>query len=129
MVLPGIDEELDEAKRLYEGIHDFLSKVARDIAENIPRDLPNDLNVIYFPQIGFLITMPMDQETGQVPWEGSEFDIWEKMFSTDAVVYYKNDRMKQMDTRFGDIHGQICGKNTNSYICSTNTELCCRQGN
>jgi len=66
--------------------------------------------VIYFPQIGYLIAMPMDAETGQSYWEGTEDDQWEKMFTSDHMVYYKNSQMEEMDTQFGDIYTEICGQ-------------------
>ena len=104
-----VDAELDQRKRLYEGLSDMLSEVARDIAQTVPLNLPHEMNVIYFPQIGFLITIPMDIDTGRSLWEGSDTDVWEKMFSSDAIVYYKNQQMRQLDERFGDIYGEICG--------------------
>jgi len=111
VVKAGVSEELDEQKRLYEGISDLLSEVARDIAGNVPAGLVDNLNVIYFPQIGFLIAMPMDLEVGRALWEGTEDDVWEKMFSSERIAYYKNYQMTEMDQRFGDIYGDICGEN------------------
>lgn len=110
VVKPRVDPQLDEKKRFYEGISDLLSAVARDLAEAIPVGLPKDLNVIYFPQIGYLIAMPMNLETGQAYWDGTEEDNWEKMFTSDKMVYYKNDQMNEMDTQFGDIYTEICGQ-------------------
>lgn len=71
--------------------------------------MPKDLNVIYFPQIGYLIAMPMNADTGESYWAGTEEDHWEKMFSSDMSVYYKNDQMSEMDDQFGDIYTEICG--------------------
>lgn len=106
----GVDSALDEHRRLYEGIDSLLSEVAREIASSIPDTLPLDLNVVYLPQIGFLITMPMDPETGRSMWEGTEEDVWEKMFSSEANVYYKNTQMRDMDGHFGDLWNDICGR-------------------
>ncbi|KAI9727494.1 MAG: MutS protein msh5 [Chrysothrix sp. TS-e1954] len=110
VVRAGIDETLDEHKRLYEGMSDLLLRVAEKLAEEVPAGLPNNLNVIYFPQIGFLITMPKDTETDAVLWEGPEEESWERMFSTDLIVYYKNETMRDMDERFGDVYGDICDR-------------------
>lgn len=106
----GIDPELDEKKRFYDGIADLLSTIARDLAERIPAVLPNELNVIYFPQIGYLIAMPMDPASGHSAWEGAEEDHWERIFTSNRMVYYKNDQMTEMDNEFGDIYTEICGK-------------------
>ena len=105
-----MDPELDEKKRFYDGIDDLLSAVARDLADTVPSGIPNELNVIYFPQIGYLIAMPMDPETGTSQWQGSEEDHWEKMFTSDTMVYYKNDQMAEMDQEFGDVYSEICGE-------------------
>ena len=109
-VKPGVDPDLDEKKRLLDGMGDFLSNVAQEIARDIPLGLPGQLNVIYFPQIGFLIAMPKDQETGTSLWEGSRDTPWERMFSTEKLVYYKNSHMQDLDEHFGDVDSQISGK-------------------
>lgn len=82
---------------------------AHEIAEEVPIGLPADINVIYFPQLGFLISMPKDEETGRSLWEGSDEDPWEHMFSSEEIAYYKNDTMKAMDIDPGDIYTEICG--------------------
>ena len=84
--------------------------VAQDIASNIPVGLPCELNVIYFPQIGFLIAVPKDEETGAPLWEGRHEHPWEQTFKTEEQVYYKNDNMHELDEHFGDIDGMISGK-------------------
>lgn len=104
-----VSDELDEQRRLYDGIDSLLSHTAREIATTIPEGLPLDLNVVYLPQIGFLITMPMDPETGRSMWEGTEDDVWEKMFSSETNVYYKNRNMHEMDIEIGDVWNDICG--------------------
>ena len=106
----GLDEELDEQRRTYDGIASLLSKVAYEIAANIPAGLAAELNVVFFPQIGFLIAMPMDAGTGRAVWEGAEDERWEKMFSSEKIVYYKDEHMQEMDERFGDMYGQICDR-------------------
>lgn len=35
---------------------------------------------------------------------------WEKTFVTENRAYYKDSRMREMDTRLGDIYGHICGE-------------------
>jgi len=82
--------------------------------------------VIYFPQIGYLIAMPMDPETGQSYWEGTEDDHWEKMFTSDRMVYYKNDQMNEMDSQFGDIYTEICGELNFAIKIMSFSDLFCR---
>ncbi|KAH7031981.1 muts domain V-domain-containing protein [Macrophomina phaseolina] len=110
VVQMGVDEELDNMKQTYDGIEYLLSQVANDISHRVPAILGASINVIFFPQIGFLVTVPIDPETGQGIWEGSEQDVWERMFTSDEQAYYKNNNMREMDDRFGDVHGVICDR-------------------
>lgn len=83
VVLPGIDEGLDQMKRTFAGLDALLSRVAYKLSETIPLDLQESLNVIYFPQIGFLTTVPFDPITGTAVYEGGPENPWERMFSTE----------------------------------------------
>ncbi|PKC07226.1 hypothetical protein RhiirA5_500820 [Rhizophagus irregularis] len=105
VVKSHIDEELDHMKRTYDGLDDFLSEVAREISTTIPSEFALTLNVIYFPQLGYLITVPLKPE-----WKKEDdfkIDGLYYQFSTATTVYYKNDRMKELDEYLGDIHGLI----------------------
>lgn len=110
IVLPGIDEELDEAKRTYDGIESLLAQVTEHISTLVPAELNALVTVIFFPQIGFLISFQREEETGRVMFEGPKEEPWEKMFSTETAVYYKNLNMQELDEHFGDIYGRICDK-------------------
>jgi DNA mismatch repair protein MSH5 len=65
------------------------------------------LNVIYFPQIGFLCTTPIDPGTGVAVYDGSLDHPWERMFATEEQVYFKNSETREMDEHFGDVYGII----------------------
>lgn len=110
IVQPGVDQELDEAKRTYDGIEHLLSEVTEHITGQVPAELNAQVNVIFFPQIGFLIACRVETETGRGVFEGPDEDPWEKMFATDTAAYYKNSNMSELDNHFGDIYGQICDK-------------------
>ncbi|KAI9001871.1 muts domain V-domain-containing protein [Hyaloraphidium curvatum] len=108
VVKPGVDEELDEMKRTYEGLNDFLTSVAREMSEIV--DLPpgSTLNCIYFPQLGFLVTVPL-----QPTWRtAADFEIpgLQYQFCTANTVYYKSDRMRALDAELGDVHGLIADR-------------------
>ncbi|CAG8464444.1 18015_t:CDS:10 [Gigaspora rosea] len=105
VVKPHVDEELDHMKRTYDGLDDFLFEVAREISTSIPTEFASTLNVIYFPQLGYLVTVPLKSE-----WRDEEdfkIDGLYYQFSTATTVYYKNDRMRELDEYLGDIHGLI----------------------
>lgn len=111
VVKPGVDAALDAMKQTYDGIEDLLNKTSQSIAETVPVQYSLDLNVIFFPQIGFLISMPIDPELGRGNYEGPEDGGgWDRIFSTRSRVYYKDYRMRELDETFGDMYAMICGK-------------------
>ena len=119
----GVDDELDEMKRQYDGIEDLLNKTSQAVATSIPIQYSLDLNVIFFPQIGFLISMPFDPISGRAEYEGGEGEEeqWERIFSTAARVYYKDYRMRQLDETIGDKYAMICGRSRSCLVYSRMT--------
>lgn len=105
----GIDEELDRWKQTYDGLESILARTAEHVSLTVPSELNIEVNVIFFPQIGFLVAVDFDSETGTGVWEGIAADPWEKMFVTETIAYYKNKEASEMDAYFGDIYGNICG--------------------
>ncbi|PWY89766.1 DNA mismatch repair protein Msh5 [Aspergillus heteromorphus CBS 117.55] len=108
VVKPGIDRELDRMKDRYDGLNSLLKQVAIEIATTIPESSEIDVNVIYFPQLGFNIAIPLN-EAGDAAYRGAE-DDWELMFLTENRAYFKDFRMREMDDKLGDIYGLICEK-------------------
>ncbi|KAI6129695.1 muts domain V-domain-containing protein [Pisolithus croceorrhizus] len=105
-IRPHIDEELDNRKHAYCGIDSVLSKVAQKISQAVPAEYATSLNVVYFPQLGFLITVPMLEEwasdAGIKVLEG-----WSFQFSSESHVYFKSKEMHDMDHHIGDLHSAI----------------------
>ena len=95
-------------KDRYDGLDSLLREVAMDIASKIPEDLDIDVNVIYFPQLGFNIAIPLT-DSGDAACTGVEED-WTLIFVTENRAYFKDFRMREMDERLGDIYGLICGE-------------------
>ncbi|KAJ5382814.1 DNA mismatch repair protein MutS core [Penicillium concentricum] len=108
VVKQGIDRELDKIKDRYDGLNSLLKHIALDIAGTIPATLEVDVNVIYFPQLGFNIAIPLNDH-GAAAYTGSD-DDWELMFTTENRAYFKDFRMREMDEKLGDIYGIICEK-------------------
>ncbi|KAF9171840.1 MutS protein msh5 [Mortierella sp. AD010] len=95
VVKHNVDEELDRMRHTYHGLDSFLSDIAKEISQTIPSDFTSTINVIYFPQLGYLITVPMnpDWKTDQDFYlEGLSYQ-----FSTESTVYYKNDAMRDRE--------------------------------
>ena len=111
VIKSGVDDELDAMKRTYDGLDDLLDRISKDIAATIPAVYSLELNVIFFPQIGFLISVHLNPDTDRGDYEGGdrEDQRWTRIFSTGDRVYYKDSRMKELDDRFGDMYSVICG--------------------
>ncbi|CZS90681.1 related to MSH5-meiosis-specific protein [Rhynchosporium graminicola] len=111
VVKQGFDVELDNLKRTYDGLDSMLTKVATQISNDVPEWAAQYIsNCIFFPQLGFLIVVPIDPASGRGKYEGEgrENDAWEQMFISNDMGYYKNVKMKELDGFFGDIYGEIC---------------------
>lgn len=108
MVKTGIDQDLDKLKETYNGLDHLLNQVAVSIATTLPENLSNEINVIYFPQLGFNIAIPFD-ESGQPVYAGGN-EEWTQVFTTENRAYFKDYRMREMDEKLGDIYSLICGQ-------------------
>lgn len=101
--------ELDARKDRWASLDHLLRDLAHRLAQEVPAAYPNELNVVFFPQIGFLAVMPKDPEAGLSLWEGDGEDQWQLMFTTEDEAYYKNGVMRALDTEYGDVWGDLCG--------------------
>lgn len=112
-VVQGIDRDLDELKRNYDGLEHFLNEVAAHMIQEIPEWARQYVkNCIFYPQIGFLTVVSFNPETGRGNYEGEGMvdDVWERMFLTEDDIYYKNRRMKELDGQYGDLYCMIIGE-------------------
>ncbi|KAJ5147421.1 DNA mismatch repair protein MutS core [Penicillium atrosanguineum] len=108
VVKQGIDRELDKMKDRYDGLSSLLKTVAIEIATTIPAELDIEVNVIYFPQLGFNIAISLNDRRNPA-YSGAVGD-WELVFTTETRAYFKDFRMRELDEKLGDIYGLICEK-------------------
>ncbi|KAI1920455.1 hypothetical protein LOZ58_002923 [Ophidiomyces ophidiicola] len=108
IVKPRVNGDLDRLKEAYDGMDSLLSQVAVAIAATLPENISNELNVIYFPQLGFNIAIPLDAH-GRAVYAGGD-ETWTQVFNTENRAYFKDFRMREMDERLGDMYGIICEK-------------------
>ena len=103
----GINEDLDRVKDAYDGMDEMLSQTAIETVPELPEGMPvPSLSVVYIPQLGFHVTMPLEEANDLVA-RGPNGD-WERMFVTDTHAYFKNDKMRTMDQELGDLWAIIC---------------------
>ncbi|KAF9289991.1 MutS protein msh5 [Mortierella alpina] len=101
VVKHNVDEELDHMRQTYHGLDSFLSEIAKEISLTIPSDFASVINVIYFPQLGYLITVPRNPN-----WKNEQDFCLAGLsyqFCTDSTVYYKNSSMR--DREIDIMHG------------------------
>ncbi|PQK09386.1 hypothetical protein BB8028_0001g14560 [Beauveria bassiana] len=109
-ILSGVDPDLDQLKRRYDGMEDFLTQVIGKIIENTASWARQYIrSCIFLPQLGFLLVIDLDETTGQGKYsgEGQSHDTWEKMFTADGSACYKTKQMHELDEAYGDIYSQI----------------------
>ncbi|KAK9323444.1 muts domain V-domain-containing protein [Lipomyces orientalis] len=107
VVKPTVDRELDELKRNFDGIEDLLSAVARRVTIDLPEIYSDRVNAIYFPQLGYLILVALDEATGDPCCIGED---WDYQFRSDTHAYFKSPEVRELDDTFGDMYGMICDR-------------------
>ncbi|EJU03123.1 hypothetical protein DACRYDRAFT_50578, partial [Dacryopinax primogenitus] len=103
VVRPRVDEALDNVRHIYHGLDSLMSRIALEISRHVPPQFASELNVCYYPQLGYLITIPLRDE-----WQGeADFQAmpgWAVQFTTEEKVYFKSQEMKDMDQQIGDVY-------------------------
>lgn len=86
------------------------------VVDHVHRELPEWArkyvqSCILLPQIGFLMIVEPDPATGNGRYEGegTATEAWEKLFTADGAVCYKNSYMRDLDEEYGDMYCQIGG--------------------
>jgi DNA mismatch repair protein MSH5 len=79
----GVDPELDDLKHNYDGLDSILTEVGKSIEGCVPASFHAQINIIYFPQIGFLISLRADTDAGSESMGSEPLESWERMFTTE----------------------------------------------
>ncbi|KDE06931.1 hypothetical protein MVLG_02818 [Microbotryum lychnidis-dioicae p1A1 Lamole] len=108
IIRPGIDMDLDELRRTYNGLSSLLSKIAQRISLDIDSSFVQTLSVVYFPQLGYLIVVPYTEEVIQAENYGPVG--WSFQFVTEDYAYFKSNECYDLDRHIGDIHSNIVDK-------------------
>ena len=75
IIRENVNEQLDSARAIYEQLPDRLSHTAGIVADQLElrNANVNQVNVVYFPQLGFLTIVPIakqfDVERSMLDWE------------------------------------------------------------
>lgn len=99
-VNPGVDDELDEKRRLHNGLPDLLCIVAREEAKYLPSDFRH-CSVEYVPHVGFLLSLFDENEVWNVDFRN--IPGLEYVFESSNQHHYRNDRTRALDSSIGDV--------------------------
>ncbi|CAO3634182.1 unnamed protein product [Cunninghamella blakesleeana] len=102
IIKSGLYEDLDTLHIKYNCLDDYLLQVAQEISSKLPSTIGAFLNVIYFPQLGYIITLPKTKVSRTDHPLGFELQ-----FTTSEYYYYKNEKTNELDETLGDIHAMI----------------------
>lgn len=108
-VKPGVDSEIDKMKRLYNGLPDFMTQVAHQELQELNADI-QQCSVIYLPQLGYLLTIPMTEKMKQT--KDYSLPNLRFMFVLNDTAHYKSARTRKLDSLLGDTLCDIYDKET-----------------
>lgn len=104
----AVDSHLDEMRDLYSGLPDLLRNISQRLAGEYSTtfERSTQINVAYFPQLGYLIALPLDSET-ELPDEIPVPSSWTLHFASESSAYWKSKEMRDLDEHLGDLHSLI----------------------
>ena len=108
---PGIDNDLDEKRRLYNGLPDLLSRAAEEEKKYLSHIFGVCL-YSYLPYIGFLVTLPFNKNLADRGLDLHNIEGLEFVFETDNTMYYRNARTRSLDVMYGDVKVEITSLET-----------------
>ncbi|XP_065657265.1 mutS protein homolog 5 isoform X6 [Hydra vulgaris] len=105
VVKEGVDSQLDEKKRTFDGIPYLMTQVAHKELNRLTESITK-CSVTYLPQLGYLLNIPLTDEMKL----SRNYDIDKNLefkFATDESVYYKSSGTEELDLKVGDIQCEI----------------------
>lgn len=104
VIKSGVNEVLDQLRSIYDNLPEILSSHVQQIAVNIDSPSVSVVNIVYFPQLGFLLTIPKNNSTFSDLGLNEEYNL---RFETEKVFYCKDPVTLSLDDEYGDIFGDI----------------------
>lgn len=93
----GLDTLLDTFRKDYDQLETTLASAASHICSNYSGLHPEAINVVYMPQLGYLISVDLGSHI-KIP------NTWSETFATSSNVYYKEAYTLDMDNDLGDVY-------------------------
>ena len=95
----GYNAELQNLQQNFDKMENILLETSNQLTNRFG----TEIITAYIPQFGYLIAI----EKGN---ENNEYEGFEIVFNTSTTFYYKNETMREMDERFGDLYSLIRDK-------------------
>lgn len=111
-IKPGADKCLDKLMQKYAGVRIQTDRAALASGGHLSREARNRIkSCTFFPQLGFLVVVEPDPFTGTAMFEIEDGNgkRWERVFTADASVCYKNDLLRELDELYGNAYREIGG--------------------
>lgn len=99
-----VNPDLDKVRQQYHALPDLLSGMVQEVATRIADHRIKVLNIVYFPQLGFLVTIPISAELRPETVQESGFTL---QFATEKAGYFKDKVTLRLDAEIGDIYADI----------------------
>lgn len=100
-ICSGIDQNVDEKKEIIKNLAKFCDEVAVEETAKYRHSLAKLCKVLYVPRIGFLNSVEYSSTSELLAMQtNKEFDV---LLYTERSVYFKTERMEQLDKNAGDI--------------------------
>jgi len=106
VVKSGLDSDLDDLRRTYDGLDNWLVEVAKHIKATLPelyQEMSNPLDVGYYPRIGYVLQIEEDLAGALEAHFERIGRPWTHVFTAQGFACYKSPEMEEMDERFGDL--------------------------
>lgn len=97
----GVDTELDEYRATFAGLDHFLTLVGKEEFERCQPLGITSLKIVYYPQLGFQVALPLELAKKLATTLTPENSGFEHQFHTEHYVYFKNARVRELDSEIG----------------------------
>jgi DNA mismatch repair protein MSH5 len=116
---PGASQELDDLKNTFWQLVERLPGIQEKMQIELRvhrRNLHHIRHCTILPELGFLVAVGLDEESGEVNYlgRGTPDDAWDVSFIDKDVAYCKNSYLLDLDEQYGDLLSKIAGEHSPS---------------
>lgn len=102
-----VNPDLDRLRHQYRTLPSYLTAKVQLVAERIRNPMIRAVNIVYFPQLGFLVTISLEGKSRVKDIQSAIGDDFDLQFVTEHVAYFKDSITKVLDDEIGDIYADM----------------------